>query len=134
MLRACLKHRSSALVRYLSVTSSAHKAAEPVIEEEDTLRSVLQAQLHDIKAAGTFKIENVITTPQSASVGACGACDWAALFLIASSLMMIPNQYYMYSFWASGIGWPAASAPDVRHVHVGVQGAQEHVLNFCKLL
>ena len=50
-------------VRSLSSTSSAAAAASP-------LEAKVEEQLAEIKAAGTFKVERVITTPQAASIGA----------------------------------------------------------------
>jgi hypothetical protein len=71
------------LGRLLHGSTSACVPAEPCLANGDALNAKAAEELAGIRAAGTYKVEREITTPQAASIGkgqvsrSCvAACCW----------------------------------------------------------
>jgi hypothetical protein len=71
MLRWCALARLARLRSAAGLAPSLRQLSADAApsQQQDALGAVLRAQLDDIRAAGTYKVERVITSPQSASVG-----------------------------------------------------------------
>eukprot|EP00877_Chromochloris_zofingiensis_P009602 jgi/Chrzof1/4896/Cz15g03150.t1 len=71
MLKHSSKHLRAvcSVCRQFSTTTGWGLPLATAVDDRDVLREVLSQQLDDIRAAGTFKVERIITSPQSASVG-----------------------------------------------------------------
>ena len=93
--------------RVFSTGTSRLCAADAVQVEDDTLKHILGTQLSDIKAAGTFKQEFEITTPQGPSIRTFSFAWSDATFIIV------------------------VSYGDRDEPGVGVDGIEGLVVNFC---
>lgn len=60
-------------------SASTGQAAMPQPVQEDTMAKILEAQVQDMRDAGTFKKERVITSPQGPSISATSSVQHAKI-------------------------------------------------------
>lgn len=88
-------------LRLLSTTASSH---QPFGVSDNALISKCAHQLEEVKAAGTFKIEQEITTPQGASVG-----GRPARLLLVNHAAAAFTSGVMYTSGCKQVGQPAVA-------------------------
>lgn len=119
MLVSCFQRQCSTVLARLTSYSLRQFAAEAVPVEHDDLQHRLRSQLSDIKAAGTYKQEFAINSPQGPAICEDVLCCPPALpfaRLFCQDLSMSPR---------------AVLHPLVSAGCAAVDGVEGQLLNFC---